>query len=215
MENNIDRPYKILIVDDEENILHALSQALKYSREFECDIFTAPNGQEALNELLEQQFDLVLADYKMPVLNGVDLLAQIREKYPNTIRMLVTGYSDIEIAKDAINKAQVHNYIGKPWDNDELILTVSEALKRKSERDSENIKVIDKVGDALKVVGDLREKVLTEQKLTFSFDSMLELNKFSFQITKMNNVHVKDFHVFENRYIISVRIQPERYDFTV
>ena len=213
MEDDIARLYKILVVDDEENILHALSQVLKYAEDFNCDISIAPNGQEALNEFSTQKFDLVLADYKMPGMTGVDLLSEVRKKYPNTVRMLITGFSDIEIAKDAINKAQVHNYIGKPWDNEELILTVSEALKRKSERDSENINIVDKVKDALKVVNDLRENVLSEQKLTFSFDSMLELNKFSFQLTKMSNVHVKDFHVFENKYIISVAIQPEMYDF--
>ena len=206
--------YDILVVDDERDILNSLNLVLGYADEFQADISVATDGQTALQHLEKKEFDLVLSDYKMPGMTGVELLTKVKERYPNTIRMLITGYTDVAIAREAINKAHVHNYIEKPWDNDDLTLTLYEALKRKTKRADEEIKEIDQVKDALKLVNDLRDKVLNEQKLVFSFNSILELNKFSFGISKMANVRIEDFHVFENRYIINIIILPELFTFT-
>lgn len=212
--------HKILLVDDEEDVLEALASTLQSSENFESEIFTAKDGNAALAELDKQDFDLVLTDYKMPSMNGIELLTQAMDKYPKQLRMLITGYSDVEIAKKAINKAQVHNYIEKPWDNDELVLTVHEALKRKTERDSDKIFGVEKVNDALQMVTDfqndplnfqLREQI-NDEKLMFEFNSIGEFNKFSFEIKKLKNVHIKDINVFENKYIITVGITPKSFD---
>ncbi len=207
------KTYRIMVVDDEENILDSLSKILEFSDDFKCEVTTSSNGNEALGKLVEKEYDLILADYKMPGMTGVELLGRAKEIWPSTIRILVTGFSDIDIAKEAINKAHVYSYIGKPWDNDELMLTVSEALKRKDQRESEKVTTIDEVKAALKLVNDLRDKVLSEQKLMFSFSSIPEMNKFSFEIAKMKNVQMKDFHIYDNKYMISVMIGPELFDF--
>jgi len=208
-----EKVYKILIVDDETDILKALSWTLERAEEFKCKVSTAIDGITAMAVFDKEEFDVVLADFKMPVMSGVALLAKVKEKYPLAIRMLITGYSDMSIAKEAINKAHVYNFITKPWNNKELKLTIFEALKRKSEREAGGMTEIDEVAEALRLVNELREHVLSEQKLMFSFTAIPELNKFSFEIKKMKNVHIKDFHVFDKKYIMSVVILPELFDY--
>jgi len=206
-----DKTYLILLVDDEEIILNSLTTVLDLNNDFQCETTTAFNGNEALGKLVEKEFDLILADYKMPGMTGVELLTKAKEIWPRTIRILITGFSDIDIAKEAINKAHVYSYLTKPWDNKELILTVHEALKRKDLRESKKVTLVDEVHAALKLVNDIRGKVLSEQKLIFSFTSIPEMNKFSFEIAKMKKVQLKDFHIYDNKYMISVLILPEIY----
>jgi CheY-like chemotaxis protein len=131
----IENIYRILIVDDEREVLNALRRTLLYAKQFKSEITGVENGEKALAELKERQFDLILADYRMPGMTGTELLNIVRDKYPHTIRIIVTGYSDIEIIKEAINKAEIHYYIEKPWDNENVRSIVDEALKRRKKRD--------------------------------------------------------------------------------
>jgi len=123
--------YKILIVDDEKDVLVALHTTLKRARQFTSDVSIAENGSEALAELEKKEFDIVLSDYKMPKMDGLELLERVREKYPSIVRILITACSDIALVKDAINRLAVDYYIEKPWDRKELISLIHEALKRK------------------------------------------------------------------------------------
>lgn len=122
------RIYKILIVDDEKSTLILLHTALKRARQFKSDIRIAENSSAALAELEKQNFDLVISDYSMPGMNGIEFLMKVKEQYPDTVRILLTGYSDMSLAKEAINKADVHFYLEKPWDNNELKALICEAL---------------------------------------------------------------------------------------
>jgi len=124
-----DKSYRILLVDDEPEVLEALYLTLKRAKQFKSDLRRAPNAEEALKALEERPADLVLADFRMPKMNGVELLKQVRERWPETVRALITGYSDVEIAMQAMEEARIHYYVQKPWNNDELRLTVWEALK--------------------------------------------------------------------------------------
>ena len=212
--------HKILIVDDENDVLEALSMTLQSAEHFKSEVFTAQNAETALAELEKQDFDLILSDYKMPNMNGIELLTKAMNKSPGPLRILITGYSDIKLAREAINKAQVHNYVEKPWDNDELILTVYEALKRKVERESDKIFSVTKVSEALQLLNEFQKDPMNFQlmeetqndKLMFEFNSVGEFNKFSFEIKKMKNVQINDINVFENRYIITVGISPKSFD---
>ena len=121
--------YNILLVDDEADVLNALSLAIARAREFKAHVETANSGAEALEKLKGSKYHLVLADYRMPGMTGVDLLSRVKESHPDTVRGLITGYSDVEIAMEAMEKAKVHYYVQKPWDNDELRFTVLEALR--------------------------------------------------------------------------------------
>lgn len=121
--------YHILLVDDEPEVLEALFLTLKRAKQFQCEVRKASGGHEALALLEQKPADLVLADFRMPRMSGVELLATVRDRWPGTVRALITGYSDVEIAMQAMEQARIHYYVQKPWNNDELRLTIWEALK--------------------------------------------------------------------------------------
>jgi response regulator RpfG family c-di-GMP phosphodiesterase len=115
----------LLLVDDEENILRSLKRIL---RKEPYDISTATSGEEALALLNEQKFDLVISDARMPGMDGPTLLSEIKKKWPWCIRILLTGYADINSTIKAINEGQIYRYISKPWDDEELKLVIRQAL---------------------------------------------------------------------------------------
>lgn len=115
----------VLLVDDEENILRSLQRVL---RREPWQLTTATSGEEALALLANDQFDLIISDARMPGMDGPTLLSEIRSRYPWTIRILLTGYADITSTVKAINDGQIYRYISKPWDDDELRLTLRQAL---------------------------------------------------------------------------------------
>lgn len=117
--------YKVLIVDDEEDNLALLYRTLR--GKYEVHRTTSP--LQALEILKERHIDLVLSDHKMPEMDGVELLKRVYDNYPNTMRVLVTAYTDAAILIDAINYAKIYRYIKKPYSPDELLLTVSNSLE--------------------------------------------------------------------------------------
>lgn len=146
-----DRIYRILIVDDEKNALILLHTALKRAKQFKSDIRIAENCTTAWAELEKQDFDLVLSDYMMPGTNGIEFLTKVKERFPGTIRVLITAYSGLDIAKEAINKADVHFFIEKPWKSDELIMLISEALSGQRKGESRNKTRVDTADQDLPV----------------------------------------------------------------
>ena len=116
---------RVLLVDDEENILRSLQRIL---RREPWELTTASSGEQALAAMAEHKYDLVISDARMPGMDGPTLLAEIRRKYPWCIRILLTGYADITSTIKAINDGQIYRYISKPWDDDELRLTIRQAL---------------------------------------------------------------------------------------
>ena len=115
----------ILYVDDEIQNL----RSFKASFRRDYDIHLAQNGEEALAILEELPVDLILSDQRMPTMTGVQLFEQIIERFPDPIRMVVTGYSDMQAVIEAINKGKVFHYISKPWNPDELKLIMDKALE--------------------------------------------------------------------------------------
>ena len=121
-------PVKVLLVDDEENILASLRR-LMLDEEFE--VLTANSGREGL-ALLETETDigLIISDQRMPAMTGVEFLMQARQLAPEALRILLTGYADINATIDAINKGGASRYITKPWNDEDLLQTVRDAVQK-------------------------------------------------------------------------------------
>lgn len=116
---------KILYVDDEDNNLTAFKA--NFRRLY--DIFTANSAQEGKNILKEQKINIIITDQRMPGITGVEFLESIIPEYPEPMRILLTGYADIEAVINAINKGQVYRYITKPWNEDELKSIIDAAFE--------------------------------------------------------------------------------------
>lgn len=115
----------ILFVDDEPNILKALARVFRFEG---VEVLTAATPEEGLKLLEDHPAQVVVSDQRMPTMTGVDFLEQVREHHPSAIRMMLTGYTDMEIAVDAINRGQIYRLITKPWNDDDLRSAVHQAL---------------------------------------------------------------------------------------
>lgn len=124
MSNN--QQHRILLVDDDESILKALRRVLS---DLDAELITAISGSEALEHLQKQNISLIISDQRMPQMTGVQLLGRCREFSPATIRILLTGYADIDATIDAINTGAVRYYLNKPWDDDLLLSRIRESLE--------------------------------------------------------------------------------------
>ena len=117
--------HSILYVDDDKQNLFLFQSLFVHLYR----VFTATSGKEALSILIEHSIQVLFADQRMPEMNGIQLLERITGQYPDIIRILVTGYSDIDVAIDAINRGSVYRYVSKPWNNDEVITTAKNAVE--------------------------------------------------------------------------------------
>ncbi|MBN2208073.1 MAG: response regulator [Candidatus Coatesbacteria bacterium] len=128
MEDQLERPQKpkVLIVDDEETILRMFKN--QFRKDYEIAI--AASAEEGLKILDEFQPDVVISDQKMPGLKGVDFLVKVKVMHPHAVRMLLTGYTDAEVAKDAINKGEVTAYIDKPWEREKLRELIDKSIEQ-------------------------------------------------------------------------------------
>ncbi len=115
----------VLFVDDERDLLNSLKRLLR-SESYQS-IF-AQSGQEALDLLERKRVDVIITDLGMPEMDGMTLLKQVKEKYPDIIRLILSGQSDSDSIFNAINKGNIYQYILKPWDNKDLKLTVRQAI---------------------------------------------------------------------------------------
>ena len=103
--------HKILIVDDEENVLISLKRIF---RKENYEIYTANSGFQGIELLEKHDFSLILSDFKMPELNGIEFLKLASEKSPDTIRIILTGYADVDVVISAINEGNIYKFIEKP-----------------------------------------------------------------------------------------------------
>lgn len=120
----MDKPV-VLLVDDEPRILSALTRSLRREG---YQLLTASCGEDALEVLGREQIALIISDYRMPGMNGDELLAKVRDSYPQIRRMMLTGYSSLDKAKDIAGLGVAERLIMKPWNLDELRSAISELL---------------------------------------------------------------------------------------
>jgi len=123
----MDEEMKILCVDDEANVLKAIQRLFLDS---DYEILTAESGAEGLEVMSNNStIQLVVSDYRMPKMNGVDFLKAVYEKWPETIRIVLSGYADTAAIVEAINEGHIYKFIPKPWNDDELKVTITTALE--------------------------------------------------------------------------------------
>ena len=117
--------HTVLFVDDEVNILKALQRLLRTE---DMNVLCASRAPEALDLLEKHPTQVVVTDQRMPEMSGVDFLAHVRERQPDIVRMMLTGYTEMKVAVDAINRGEIYRLITKPWNDDELRATLRQAF---------------------------------------------------------------------------------------
>ncbi len=119
--------HAILCVDDEERILHSLKRLL---RKENYNLFTAQSGLEGLKILEENDVHLVISDHRMPSMSGTEFLANVKVRYPDIIRIVLTGYTEVDSITESINKGHIYKFILKPWNDQNLILEIRQGLEQ-------------------------------------------------------------------------------------
>lgn len=170
-----DTKHRVLYVDDEENNLISFRAAFRRN----YDIFTAINADEGINILHKESVPIIITDQRMPGITGVEFLEKIIPEYPETVRMILTGFSDIEAIIQAINTGRVFRYITKPWNENELKMTIDNAfdLYNLQQRNKQLIADLDqKVREQDRTLGLFKKYVppsVVEQTLKATDESVL------------------------------------------
>ena len=168
---------KALVVDDEVDNLDLLKRVLRK----DYHVYSAVSGQEALKLMEEHDFFLILTDQRMPNMLGTEFLKESLKRDPTAIRILITGYSDIESVIDAINKGSLHRYIMKPWNQDELKREIEFAIElQKLSLENQNlVKSLREANKRLEEQEQLLKKDLDERskQLLAINDELRKLNR--------------------------------------
>ncbi|MBI5633796.1 MAG: Flp pilus assembly complex ATPase component TadA [Nitrospirae bacterium] len=127
LQESVVSGYTLLFVDDEENVLRALRRIFL---EENYEILTAESAAEAIEILEAKRVHLIISDHRMPLMTGAELLKQVKERWPDVIRIMLTGYADVQSIMGAVNEGAVYKFITKPWNDEDLRLTVSLALQQ-------------------------------------------------------------------------------------
>lgn len=125
--NKIETPNTLLLIDDEENILRALKRTL---RKDNYNILTCTNAQQAFELLALNNVHVIISDQRMPGMTGTEFLKKVKDIYPNTIRMVLSGFTDLNSVTDAINQGAIYKYLTKPWDDQALSDSIRQAFKQ-------------------------------------------------------------------------------------
>ena len=120
-------PYRLLLVDDEPNVLKALRRVF-HNENYQVE--TAATAEEGLDKFRKNTYHIVISDYMMPGMNGADFLKQVKNEWPDTVRIMLTGHADTQAVMGAIKEGAVYKFILKPWNDDDLRVTVAVALEQ-------------------------------------------------------------------------------------
>lgn len=126
-ESPVPPKYTILFVDDEPNVLKSMQRIF---RQENYNLLTASSGDEALAVFARESVQVIISDHQMPGMTGAELLRKIKSDFPRTIRIMLTGHADVDAIMGAVNEGAVYKFITKPWNDDDLRITVSLALEQ-------------------------------------------------------------------------------------
>ncbi len=121
----------LLLVDDETNILSAMSRALRRDG---YRILTATCGEEALDVLGREDVHVIVSDQRMPGISGTELLRKVKDMHPETVRMVLSGYTDLDAVTEAINEGAIYKFLTKPWNDEELRMQIRDAFRMRRSR---------------------------------------------------------------------------------
>jgi signal transduction histidine kinase len=177
--------YRILFIDDEQPILDALKRCLR-KEPYQCRF--AVSGADALAMLSQQPFDVVVSDLRMPQMSGVELLKQVAMHYPETIRLVLSAWSDSNDILDAVNEGHIYRYIIKPWDERALKMVLRQAVEVK-ELQVNNQVLMDKLRQYNQ---ELEQRVERRTAQLLKIRNVAEIGKYASQIVhNLNNpLHV-------------------------
>lgn len=171
--------HSILLVDDEVSITESLKRIF---RKEDYKIFTASSGKEGLDLLntLEEPVSLIISDQRMPEMTGAQFLEKARKIFPDAGRYLLTGYSDMDAVVDAVNKGEIHRYLTKPWNDDELLVQVRQSLDQ-YELVLENRRLSELTSTQNKELSELNKNL--EEKVS---ERTLEVRQKNIELEKSN-----------------------------
>ena len=152
----------LLLVDDEQAILNALTRVL---RKEPYRLLTTVSAEEALEILERETVHVVASDFRMPGTSGVDLLREVKQRFPNTVRVILSGYADGHVIVDSINVGEVYRFLPKPWNDDELIVTLRQCFEQHKLL-SENQRLLEQVkeqNDELREMNELLEQAVNQR----------------------------------------------------
>lgn len=147
----------ILYVDDEENNLFSFKATFR----IKYKVLTALSGDDALEILAASQVHIIITDQRMPEMTGVEFLEKVLEKFPDPMRILLTGYADMGAVVDAVNKGKIFHYLAKPWNEEELDLTINKAYEKYLEKAQ-----LKDMNEKLEVSNDQLEFLLRQKLLS-------------------------------------------------
>lgn len=144
--------YVVAVIDDEPMVTQSIKNFLALETDYEVLVFNSP--REAIDSLRDRPVDVVISDYLMPDLNGIEFFLKLKEFQPQATRILLTGYADKENAIKAINDVGLYQYIEKPWENDDLKLIIRNGIEKRVllKRLAEKVAELDKASADLKGV---------------------------------------------------------------
>ncbi|MDA8085653.1 MAG: response regulator [Nitrospiraceae bacterium] len=167
-----DEKIRILLVDDEPNVLRAISRLFM---DDDYEMLTAASGQEGLKMLEGEPVQIVISGYRMPMMDGVEFLKQVRNMHPQATRIVMSGYADTGAIVSAINEGEIYKFIPKPWDDNELKVAVRNALERYflARENMELALDLKKKNEELSRVNEELKKLLAEKSDRLEFEGQI------------------------------------------
>ncbi|MDE2342126.1 MAG: EAL domain-containing protein [Betaproteobacteria bacterium] len=167
----------ILVVDDEPNIVTALKRLLRHDG---YQIISASNGAEALELIAINSVQVIISDQRMPGMTGVEFLHRVKEIYPDTIRIVLSGYTELKSVTEAINEGAIYKFLTKPWEDEQLRAHVREAFRR-YEMKEENIRLSEELEKAYEDLTELNlrleEKVIEKTQMAQDNLHLLQISQ--------------------------------------
>jgi CheY-like chemotaxis protein len=160
----------VLFVDDEANILTALNRLLRREG---YQILMAGSGAEGLELLDRQPVQLIVSDQRMPDMAGTEFLQRVKEKHPDTVRVILSGYSDVNVILDSVNKGEIYQFLTKPWKGEELKIAIKQCLDHYHLLEQNRI-----------LLAKVREQNETLQHLNAELEMMVQQRTCSLQLSQ-------------------------------